>query len=287
MYKQGISEDFGKNNTIDYKLPRTGVAIHPTAIVSNSAKIGEGTVIGPFCVIGDNVTIGKNCEIKSNVVIEGYTTIGDNNKIFSFAVIGQEPQDLKYKGEKSRIKIGNGNRIREHCTIHPGTKCDKMITKVGNNNLLMVNTHIAHDCNIGNNCILANNVTLGGHVHVGNYSVIGGMSAIHQMVHIGKHSMIGGMTAVERDVIPYGVVVEERTTSLEGINLVGLKRRNFTKKDMNNLRSFYKEAFCSNYGNIFTIIDELKDKYKASKVVMDIIDFISKDSKRHFTTKRK
>ena len=158
-------------------------------------------------------------EIKSNVVIEGYTTIGDNNKIFPFAVIGEEPQDLKYSGEKSKIKIGNNNRIREHCTIHTGTKGDKMITKIGNNNLLMVNTHIAHDCVIGNNCILANNVTLGGHVHVGNYSVIGGLSAIHQKVHIGKHSMIGGMTPVEFDVIPYGVVVAKRTTSLEGIEL--------------------------------------------------------------------
>lgn len=286
MYKQGITENFGKN-TIDYKLPRAGVAIHPTAIVSNNAKIGEGTIIGAFCVIGDNVVIGKNCEIKPHVVIEGYTAIGNNNKIFSFAVIGQEPQDLKYAGEKSKIKIGNNNRIREHCTIHPGTKGDKMITKVGNNNLLMVNTHVAHDCSIGNNCILANNVTLGGHVHLGNYSVIGGMSAVHQKVHIGKHSMIGGMTAVEHDVIPYGVVVEERTTSLEGINIIGLKRRNFTKKDMNNLRSFYKELFCSSSGNIFDIVGNIKEKYIDSKVVMDIINFISIESKRHFITKRK
>ena len=287
MYKQGIMEDFRKN-TIDYKLLKKRVKIHSTAIVSSNTKIGDGSTIGAFSVIGDNVVIGNNCEIKSNVVIEGYTTIGDNNKIFPFAVIGEEPQDLKYSGEKSKIKIGNNNRIREHCTIHTGTKGDKMITKIGNNNLLMVNTHIAHDCVIGNNCILANNVTLGGHVHVGNYSVIGGLSAIHQKVHIGKHSMIGGMTPVEFDVIPYGVVVAKRTTSLEGINIIGLKRRNFSKKDMNDLRSFYKELFCSKDGNISDVLSTIMEnsRYKNSKVINDIVKFMVGDSRRQVIVRR-
>ena len=276
------------SNTINYNsVKNNNRNIHPTAIIEEGAKIGKNVKIGPFCVIGKNVVIGDNCELKSNVVIEGNTTIGKDNKIFSFAVIGQEPQDLKFEGENSKIVIGNGNRIREHCTIHPGTKGDHMITKIGNNNLFMVNTHIAHDCVIGSNCIFANNATLGGHVHVGNYAVIGGMSAIHQKVRIGKHSMIGGMTGVEKDVIPYGVVVEPRRTSLEGINLVGLKRRKFTKKQINDLRHFYKEVFCVESSNLFDLVEELKTKYEGSKVVNDIVKFLLQDSKRHITVKVK
>lgn len=282
MYKEMLID----SNTINYNsVKNNNRNIHPTAIIEDGAKIGKNVKIGPFCVIGRNVVIGDNCELKSNVVIDGNTIIGKDNKIFSFAVIGQEPQDLKFEGENSKIVIGNNNRIREHCTIHPGTKGDHMITKIGNNNLFMVNTHIAHDCVIGNNCIFANNATLGGHVHVGNYVVIGGMSAIHQKVRIGKHAMIGGMTGIEKDVIPYGVAVEPRKTSLEGINLVGLKRRKFTKKQINDLRHFYKEVFCVESSNLFDLIEELKIKYEGSKVVEDIIKFLSQDSKRHITVK--
>lgn len=282
MYKEMLID----SNTINYNsVKNNNRNIHPTAIIEDGAKIGKNVKIGPFCVIGRNVVIGDNCELKSNVVIDGNTIIGKDNKIFSFAVIGQEPQDLKFEGENSKIVIGNNNRIREHCTIHPGTKGDHMITKIGNNNLFMVNTHIAHDCVIGNNCIFANNATLGGHVHVGNYVVIGGMSAIHQKVRIGKHAMIGGMTGIEKDVVPYGVAVEPRKTSLEGINLVGLKRRKFTKKQINDLRHFYKEVFCVESSNLFDLIEELKTKYEGSKVVEDIIKFLSQDSKRHITVK--
>ena len=283
MYKEMSIE----NNTINYNSIRSGnnVSIHPTAIVDPNAKIGNNVKIGAFCIIGKDVVIGDNCEIKPHVVIEGNTTIGKGNKIFSFAVIGEEPQDLKYERENSKVIIGDNNSIREHCTIHKGTKGDHMVTKIGNNNLLMVNTHIAHDCVIGNNCIFANNTTLGGHVHIGNYVVIGGMSAVHQKVRIGKHAMIGGMTGVEKDVIPYGVVVEPRKTSLEGINLIGLKRRNFTKKQMTELRHFYKDVFCVESASIFDLIEQLKEKYSESKVVNDIIKFITSDSKRHITVK--
>ncbi len=275
-------------NTINYNsVKNNNNQIHRTAIIENGAVIGKDVKIGPFCVIGKNVVIGDGCELVSNVVIDGHTTIGKNNKIFPFAVIGQEPQDLKYEGEKSKIVIGDNNKIREHCTIHLGTKGDHMLTKIGNNNLFMVNTHIAHDCIVGSNCIFANNATLGGHVHVGNYAVIGGMSAIHQKVRIGKHSMIGGMTGVEKDVIPYGVVVEERNTSLEGINLIGLKRRNFTKKQLSDLRNFYKDLFCVDGASVFELVESLKEKYEGSKVVNDIIKFLTEDSKRHITTRIK
>ena len=275
-------------NTINYNsVKNNNNQIHRTAIIENGAVIGKDVKIGPFCVIGKNVVIGDGCELVSNVVIDGHTTIGKNNKIFPFAVIGQEPQDLKYEGEKSKIVIGDNNKIREHCTIHLGTKGDHMLTKIGNNNLFMVNTHIAHDCIVGSNCIFANNATLGGHVHVGNYAVIGGMSAIHQKVRIGKHSMIGVMTGVEKDVIPYGVVVEERNTSLEGINLIGLKRRNFTKKQLSDLRNFYKDLFCVDGASVFELVESLKEKYEGSKVVNDIIKFLTEDSKRHITTRIK
>ena len=290
MYSSKMVKEIEQNtnNTINYNsLKSKNCYIHPTAIIENGAIIGENVKIGPFCIIGKNVVIGDNCELVSNVIIDGNTKIGKSNKIFPFAVIGQEPQDLKYRGEKSKIIIGDNNKIREHCTIHLGTKDDKMTTKIGSNNLFMVNTHIAHDCVIGNNCIFANNATLGGHVKVGNYVVIGGMSAIHQKVRIGKHAMIGGMSGVEKDVIPYGIVIEERKTSLEGINLVGLKRRNFTKKQINDLRHFYKELFCVDGASIFELVENLKEKYADSKVVNDVIKFLTEDSKRHITTKIK
>ncbi len=274
-------------NTINYNNLKGNKnnKIHPTAIIEDGAVLGRNIEIGAFCVIGGNVVIGDGCKIKPHVVIEGNTTIGKNNSIYSFAVIGQQPQDLKYKGEASRIEIGDNNSIREHCTIHPGTEGDNMLTKIGNDNLLMVGVHIAHDCMVGNNCVLANNATLAGHVHVDDFAVIGGLSGVHQFVRIGKHAMIGGMTAVERDVIPYGLVMGERRTSLEGINLVGLKRRNFTKEEMDNLRHFYKETFCVEGSNLFELVESLKENYKDCKVVNDIIDFVTLDSKRHITVK--
>lgn len=274
-------------NTISYNNLKemSSNRIHPTAIIEDGAVLGKNVEIGAFCVIGNNVVIGDNCKIKPHVVIEGNTAIGKDNKIFSFVVIGQQPQDLKYEGEPSRIEIGDNNSIREHCTIHPGTKGDNMLTKIGNNNLLMVGAHIAHDCVIGDNCVLANNVTLAGHVYVDDFAVIGGLSGVHQFVRIGKHAMVGGMTAVERDVIPYGLAIGERRTSLEGINLVGLKRRDFTKDEMDNLRHFYKEAFCVDGSNLFELVESLKENYKDCQVVNDIIDFVMLDSKRHITVK--
>lgn len=267
------NEDFNTNNFI-----------HSTAIIEDGAKIGKNVKIGAFCYIGKDVEIGDNCELKSHVVIEGRVKIGSGNKIFSFAVIGQEPQDLKYEGEESTIEIGDNNRIREHCTIHPGTKGDKMKTTIGNGNLLMVNTHIAHDCVIANNCVFANNVTLAGHVHVDNNVVIGGLSAIQQFVHIGEHAMIGGMTGITKDVIPYGTVVEKRTASLQSLNLIGLNRRNFDRNEINQLRHFYKDVFESESGIMSELIKEAEIKYKDSKLVMNVINFLSLDSKRGFYT---
>ncbi|MFT5795339.1 MAG: UDP-N-acetylglucosamine acyltransferase [Ulvibacter sp.] len=218
------------------------IKIHPTAIIDSQAKIGNNVEIGPFSIIGPKVVIADNNIIKSNVIIIGNTQIGSGNIFFPFAVIGEDPQDLKYQGEDSKIIIGDNNKIREYVTIHPGTKDDNLITKIGNNCLLMISSHIAHDCVIGNNVIMANNATLAGHVHIGDNAVIGGLSAIHQFVKIGRFAMIGGMSGVENNVLPFTTVVGERA-KLAGLNLIGLKRGKIEKSSINSVRKFYKSLF--------------------------------------------
>jgi UDP-N-acetylglucosamine acyltransferase len=254
--------------------------IHPSAIISPKAKIGANVEIGPFCLIGDDVKIGDNTILKSHVVIEGDTVIGKNNVIFPFATIGVFPQDLKFKGEKSRVEIGDNNTIREHVTIHLGTQDGAMTTKVGSNCLLMVGVHIAHDCVVGNNVILANNATLAGHVEVGDHAVIGGLSAVHQFVRIGSGAMIGGMSGVESDVIPYGTVMGERA-SLAGLNLVGMKRRNFSREDIHALRGFFKKLFSQSGAGFSIRANELQKEFSSS-LVDEVVKFIKSETSRSF-----
>ena len=254
--------------------------IHPTAIIDQKAKIGENVEIGAFTLIGGNVEIGDNTIIKSHCVIEGFTKIGKNNIIFPFVAIGQDPQDLKFNGEKSEIVIGDNNKIREYVTIHPGTKDDNLITKIGNNCLFMVSSHIAHDCVIGNNVVLANNATLAGHVKVGDFAIIGGLSAVHQFVRIGNNAMIGGMSGVENDVIPYGAVTGERA-SLAGLNIIGLKRANFEREEIHALRAFYKELFeDKNENSLSDKISELAQKYENKKLVKNVVNFLQLENSR-------
>ncbi len=254
--------------------------IHPSAIVSSKAQIADNVEIGPFCVIGDDVTIGAGTILKSHVVVEGNTVIGENNVIFPFAVIGVAPQDLKFKGEKARVEIGDNNKIREHVTIHLGTQDGAMVTKVGSNCLLMVGVHIAHDCVVGNNVILANNATLAGHVVVGDHVVIGGLSAVHQFARIGSGAMIGGMSGVENDVIPNGLVMGERA-SLAGLNLVGLKRRGTSREDIHALRNFFKQLFSGEKGEFYARVDSLSQSFD-SLIVKEVVDFIKSESSRSF-----
>ncbi|HSQ97503.1 MAG TPA: acyl-ACP--UDP-N-acetylglucosamine O-acyltransferase [Rickettsiales bacterium] len=259
--------------------------IHKTALIEEGAVIGANVEIGAFCVIGKNVKIGDGCVLKPHVVVEGWTTIGKNNKIYSFATIGQQPQDLKFEGEKSEVVIGDNNSIREHCTIHPGTKGDNLITKIGSNNLLMVNTHVAHDCMIGDNCVFANNATLGGHVHVGNNVVLGGLCAIHQKVRIGNGAMLGGLSGLGEDLIPYGIAYAKggRSGTLQGINLVGLKRANIDKKKILELSHFYKEVFEGNeLGSILERANESEKKYKDNFLVKEVVEFMNSDTSRRF-----
>lgn len=254
--------------------------IHPTAIISEKAQIGDNVEIGPYSIIGDNVKIGAGTVIKSHVVIEGDTTIGKNNVIFPFASIGLVPQDLKFHGEKSKLLIGDNNRIREHVTIHLGTEDGAMITKIGNNCLLMVGVHIAHDCVVGNNVILANNATLAGHVEVGDHVVIGGLSAVHQFARIGSGAMIGGMSGVENDVIPNGLVMGERAT-LAGLNIVGMKRRGVSRDDIHSLRNFFKKLFAEKNTNFSARVDEISKEF-ASQVVQDVVAFVKSETSRSF-----
>ena len=254
--------------------------IHQTAIVSASAQIGDNVEIGAYSIIGDEVKIGDGTIIKSHVVIDGDTSIGKNNIFFPFSTIGVEPQDLKFKGEKSKTIIGDNNKIRKHVTIHRGTQDGAMVTTVGNNCLLMVGVHIAHDCIIGDHAILANNATLAGHVELGEHVVIGGLSAVHQFVRIGSRAMIGGMSGVEHDVIPYGLVMGERA-SLAGLNLVVMKRGWVSREDIHALRNFFKQLFSKENSNFSKRVEELAQEF-SSKTVQDVAGFVKSESARSF-----
>jgi UDP-N-acetylglucosamine acyltransferase len=218
--------------------------IHPTAIIDPSAKIAPDVKIGPYSIIGPQVTIGAGTILHSHVVVGGYTRIGEFNEIFQFASVGEVCQDLKYAGEETWLEIGDHNKIREHCSLHRGTVQDNSITKVGNHNLLMVNTHIAHDCVVGNNNIFANNVGVAGHVHVGDFVVIGGNSGIHQFCKIDSYSMIGGASLILKDVPAY-VMVSGNPAHAFAMNVEGMRRKGWSKDVINGLRESFKLIYKS------------------------------------------
>ncbi len=246
--------------------------IHPTAIVDAAAEIADSVIIGPYCVVGPKVRLDERVELISHVVVDGITSVGEGTRIFPFASIGHQPQDLKYKGEPSTLEIGKNNRIREHVTMNPGTEGGGMVTRVGDNCLFMASSHVGHDCLVGNHVILANNATLGGHVTVGDFAVLGGLSAVHQFVRIGHHVMVGGMTGVENDIIPYASCTGNRA-HLSGLNLVGLKRRGFPRDDIHALRNAYRLLFAPE-GTLQERLDEVAQQFAACQPVMDIVEFI-------------
>jgi len=252
--------------------------IHPTAIVAPGARVANDVTIGPYCVIGEQVSLAAGVSLKSHVVIDGRTTVGERTRIFPFASIGFETQDLKYKGEPSSLEIGHDNTIREHVTINPGTEGGGMVTRVGNHCLLMVGAHVAHDCQIGDHVILVNNGTLGGHVVMEDYAILGGLSAIHQFCRIGRHAMIGGMSGVERDVIPYGLARGDRAR-LTGVNIIGMQRRGFSRDDIQGLRSAYNCLFADD-GTLSERVDEVARRFAGIRPVDDLIAFIRADSSR-------
>ena len=254
--------------------------IDKTAIINKNAKVHSSVKVGPYAVIGPNVEIGENTEIQSHVSIIGNIKIGKGNKIYPFVSIN-EPQDLKYNGEKTSLVIGDNNKIREYVTINPGTIGGGGKTVIGNNCLFMISSHIAHDCQVGNNVIIANNVPLGGHAIIEDNVVIGGNSAIQQFTRIGKMAMIGGMTGVLHDVIPYGLSTGNRN-SLQGLNLIGLRRAKFENKDILGLSEAYKEIFATK--NINENISKLNGSFQENPLVKEVIKFITKDKKRSICT---
>jgi len=251
--------------------------IHKTAIISETSEIADNVEIGPYSIIGPKVKIASNTKIHSHVSIIGDTYIGTGNEIFPFTSIGTPPQDLKYKGEKNSIVIGNNNKLREYVNINPGTEQGGRITKIGNNNLFMVYCHVAHDCNVSNNVVLANNVQVGGHVIIQDNAIIGGSCAIHQFSRIGELSMVGGMTGVLSDVIPFGLSLGNRN-NLVGLNLIGLRRAKVSNENIKIIQHAYNMIFKT--ANFRSNIENLDSEIKNNQFVNKIINFINADKKR-------
>jgi len=252
--------------------------IHPTAIIDPKAEVAETASVGPYCVVGENAVLGDEVKLLSHVVVEGRTKIGKGTTVYPFASVGHQPQDLKYGGEPSELLIGENNVIREHVTLNPGTEGGGMVTRVGSHCLIMVGAHVGHDCQIADNVILVNNATLAGHVEVDEWAILGGLSAVHQFVRIGKHAMIGGMSGVENDVIPYGSVYGNRAV-LNGLNLVGLKRRNIDREKIHALRNAYRLLFAPE-GTMAERVADVEEMMSDNEPVTDILNFIKADSSR-------
>ncbi|SNS44144.1 acyl-[acyl-carrier-protein]--UDP-N-acetylglucosamine O-acyltransferase [Antarctobacter heliothermus] len=255
--------------------------IHPAAVVENGAQIGQDCVIGPFCHIGPEVVLHDGVELKSHVVVTGKTVIGTETVVFPFAVIGEIPQDLKFRGEKTSLVIGERNRIREHVTMNTGTEGGGGVTRVGNDGLFMAGCHVAHDVQVGNNVILVNNAALAGHCVIEDDVIIGGLSGVHQWVRIGRGAIIGAVTMVTNDVIPHGLVQGPRGV-LDGLNLVGLKRRGVARSDITALRAAF-QMLAQGEGAFQDRARRLGEETQ-SDYVREIVEFVLGDSDRSFLT---
>lgn len=257
--------------------------IHTTAIIEHGAVVGENCKIGAYAVVGPEVTLAAGVELKSHAVIAGWTDIGEGTIVFPFASVGHAPQDLKYAGERTKLEIGSKNRIREGVTISPGTEGGGGLTKIGDNNLLMMHCHIGHDCVIGNGNVIANYVGIAGHVLIGDNALMGAHSGIHQFCRIGTGAMLAAFAAVVEDVIPYGTVHGNRA-NLEALNLIGLKRRGYEKSDINSLRAAFKDVFHGTDGTLQNRAIQALETYPDSGLVTQMIAFIQSDTSRHICT---
>ena len=255
--------------------------IHPSAVIEPGARIDPTAEVGPFCIVGEDVTLDAGVVLKSHVVVTGNTSIGEETVIFPFAVIGEIPQDLKFKGEASRLVIGKRNRIREHVTMNCGTEGGGGVTTIGDEGLFMAGCHVAHDAQIGDRCILVNSVAIAGHCVLEDDVIVGGLSGVHQFVRIGRGAIIGAVTMVTNDVIPYGLVQAPRG-ELDGLNLVGLKRRGVERSDITALRAAF-QMLAQGEGTFHARAHRLKEE-TTSEYVREIVDFILADSDRHFLT---
>ena len=258
--------------------------VHPTAIIEDGARLAETASVGPYCVVSAGVTLGENVTLRSHVVVGGNTTIGDGADVFPFASVGLPPQDKKYSGEESRLEIGRNCTIREQVTINPGTEGGGMVTRIGDDCLLLVGSHVAHDCQIGNHVILVNHATLGGHCRIDDYAILGGLSAVHQYVRIGESGFVGGMSGVENDVIPFGSAIGNRA-ALGGLNIVGLTRRGFSREAIHQLRRAYRTLFGPE-GTLKERLADVEEEFSGDENVLKIVAFIRQGGDRAICTPR-
>lgn len=258
--------------------------IHPTSIVEDGAKLAAGVKIGPFCTVGAEVSLGEGCELVSHAVVAGRTSVGPRTRIFPFASIGHQPQDLKYKGEPSTLSIGADCLIREGVTMNPGTAGGGLATVVGDKCAFLANSHVGHDCMVGNGVIFSNNVMLAGHCNVGDYAILGGGAAVIQFARVGAHAFIGGMSGLENDLIPYGMAIGNRA-HLSGLNIVGLQRRGFTRENIHDLRRAYRLLFAAE-GTLKERLDDVAAEFADHPIVQEIVAFIRAGGKRALCTPR-
>lgn len=252
--------------------------IHETALVDPRAELADDVSVGPFSIVGPDVRIGAGTRLESHVVVTGRTTIGEGCRVFPFACLGHRPQDMKYQGEETELVIGRDNQIREHVTMHPGTAGGSGVTRVGDGGLFMASIHVAHDCRVGDGVIMANNATLGGHVEVQDHVFLGGLCAVHQFVRIGRQAMIGGLAGVENDVIPYGMVLGNRAY-LNGLNIVGMRRRDVSRDQVQTLRVAYRLLFAPE-GAFMERLAEVAAQFADHSRVMEVVDFIKSANDR-------
>ncbi len=260
------------------------IDIHPTAIVNPQAELADGVVVGPYCTIGPHVKIGADTHLVSHVVVDGYTTLGARNTVYPFATLGLLAQHKRSNAPDAVLIIGDDNTFREHVTAHVGSDVDHKITTIGNRNLFLVASHIAHDCILGDDIVMSNNATLAGHVQVGNKAIIGGLAAVLQFTHIGEGAMIGGMAGIARDVIPYGLVMGGGRSGLSGLNLIGLQRAGVAKEDIFTLQQAYKILFDKQDTRLFAdrlAFLEQDEKYRANPFVNKMIQFVKNPSKNN------
>jgi UDP-N-acetylglucosamine acyltransferase len=255
---------------------------HPTAVIEPGAKLGNGVKIGPYCVIGADVTLADGVELLSHVVVAGRTTIGERTRIFPFASIGHQPQDLKYHGEPSTLTVGADCMIREGVTLNPGTEGGGMSTTIGDRCAFLANSHVGHDCHVGNGVIFSNNVMLAGHCWVGDFAIIGGGAAVIQFARVGAHSFLGGMSGLENDLIPYGMALGNRA-HLSGLNIVGLQRRGFSRSDIHDLRRAYRLLFAAE-GTLAERTADVAQEFAGQPIVQEILAFIRTGGKRSLCT---
>ncbi|MEZ5818452.1 MAG: acyl-ACP--UDP-N-acetylglucosamine O-acyltransferase [Hyphomicrobiaceae bacterium] len=258
--------------------------IHPTAIVEDGARIADGVRIGPYSMVGSMVELGEGCHLLSHVVVAGRTTIGARTRIFPFASIGHEPQDLKYRGEASTLAIGAECIIREGVTINPGTAGGGLATTIGDRCAFLANSHVGHDCRVGNNVIFSNNVMLAGHCTVGDFAIIGGGAAVIQFARVGAHAFLGGMSGLENDLIPYGMALGNRAY-LSGLNIIGLQRRGFPRDQIHSLRRAYRLLFADE-GTLVERVADVASEFAGHAAVAEIVEFIREGGKRSLCTPR-